>query len=74
MQEETTMSKTQANITNAPDIDRPVCARCGSLMWLARISPDVQGQEWRTLECPVCEVSTEVDASDHRNGVEASRI
>ncbi|KQZ00286.1 hypothetical protein ASD45_04990 [Pseudolabrys sp. Root1462] len=60
------MSKTQTNSTNAPDIDRPICARCGSQMWLARISPAVQGREWRTFECPVCEVSTEADDTDHR--------
>ena len=65
------MSKTQANTTNAPDIDRPACGQCGSQMWLARISPDVKGREWRTFECPVCEVSIEADAAD-RHGAEAA--
>lgn len=60
------MSKTQTNCTNAPEIDRPVCLRCGSQMWLARISPDVGGQEWRTFECPVCEVSADA-APDRRH-------
>ncbi|MCW5689742.1 MAG: hypothetical protein KIT76_14440 [Pseudolabrys sp.] len=68
------MSKTQANDTNAPDIDRPVCARCGSQMWLARISPDVKGQEWRTFECPVCEVSIEAGAGHHHGSPAASRL
>lgn len=63
------MSKTQANTTNATDIDRPVCEHCGSQMWLARISPDVKGREWRTFECPVCEVSTETgDNGRHQSG------
>jgi len=67
------MSKTQANSTNAPEIDRPICARCGSHMWLARISPDVEGREWRTFECPVCEVSTDSDAETRGNPPEIRR-
>jgi hypothetical protein len=26
-------------------------------MWLAWVSPQVRGREWRTFECPVCEIS-----------------
>ena len=68
------MSKTQTNSTNAPEIDRPICARCGSQMWLARISPDVAGQEWRTFECPVCEVSTDAAADRHLEAGAASPL
>ena len=53
------MSQTQSNPTNAESIDRPYCPRCGSKMWLARVSPDEKGHEWRTFECPVCELSQE---------------
>lgn len=36
-------------------------------MWLARVSRDAAGTEYRQFECPVCEVSTrqtnEIDRS-----------
>jgi len=41
---------------NAPDIfDRPVCPRCGGLMWLALIEPDKPDHDRRTFECRECE-------------------
>jgi len=40
-----------------PDIDRPTCAECGTLMWLARVEPDKPGYDKRTFECPVCDRS-----------------
>lgn len=49
------MPVTQANPVQDIQIDRPSCPRCFTHMWLARISPSVNGQEWRTFECPVCD-------------------
>ena len=57
-QQEDCVPTTQINATNLTDIDRPTCRACGSRMWLSRVSPPVDGREWRTFECPVCEVST----------------
>ena len=37
-----------------PLIGRPVCPKCSSLMWLARIMPDELGYDLRTFECPEC--------------------
>jgi hypothetical protein len=42
------------------NIDWPHCIQCGSLMWLARISPDKPHYDRRTFECPVCNHSEEV--------------
>jgi len=52
------MPTKQPSAINEPSIDRPVCERCGSRMWLLKISPDGVGMEMRTFQCPVCEVST----------------
>ncbi len=60
------MPTTQINATNLTDIDRPTCRACGSRMWLSRVSPPVQGHEWRTFECPVCEVSIANDSTPRR--------
>ena len=37
-----------------PLIERPVCPKCSSLMWLARVMPDELGYDLRTFECPEC--------------------
>jgi uncharacterized paraquat-inducible protein A len=34
---------------------RPVCSKCGALMWLIRIEPDQSGCALRTFECPRCQ-------------------
>jgi len=36
-------------------IPRPDCARCGTRMSLARISPNKPGFDQRTFECACCE-------------------
>jgi hypothetical protein len=48
----------QKSESQSDRIDHPECNRCGTKMWLARISPDVAGKEYRMFECPVCEIST----------------
>ena len=58
------MSTTHSSAANALKIDRPTCARCGSSMWLLKISQDGVGTEFRKFECPVCEVSTGDEAVD----------
>lgn len=52
------MPTTQTHRTDSPELDRPTCEQCGSRMWLRRIAHERPGQEFRTFECPVCEVST----------------
>lgn len=37
-------------------------------MWLARVSRDGAGKEYRQFECPVCEVSTR-SANDIEGGI-----
>ena len=52
------MAKQQFTPSNSPRIERPTCAKCGSPMWLARITPsDKPGYDMRTFDCPVCEIS-----------------
>src|SRR5690348_14025504 len=34
---------------------RPVCSKCGALMWLIRIEPHKLGCAQRTYECPRCQ-------------------
>jgi hypothetical protein len=44
--------------SNSPNIERPTCLVCGSLMWLARITPSNKpGYDIRIFDCPVCEIS-----------------
>jgi hypothetical protein len=38
-------------------IDRPICPKCGSQMWLARVTPEGSERENRAFECPVCDIS-----------------
>jgi hypothetical protein len=38
-------------------IGRPLRAKCGTAMMLARIEPDVADYDLRTFECPKCEHS-----------------
>jgi transposase-like protein len=35
-------------------IVRPDCPKCGTKMWLARISPDKVGYYRHSFECPSC--------------------
>jgi hypothetical protein len=35
-------------------IDRPLCTRCISAMWLTQVAPVTSHRERRTFECPVC--------------------
>jgi len=51
------MRETKTDRANACQIERPICARCGSKMWLARVTLAGPQSEFRTFECPVCEVS-----------------
>jgi hypothetical protein len=51
------MSATQVSGHAVAKSDRPTCANCGTLMWLARIAPDKPGFDSRTFECPVCNES-----------------
>ena len=52
------MPHTQTKPSRQSEIDRPLCPQCGSEMWLAHIRPDGPGKEYRTFNCPVCEIST----------------
>ncbi|HWK96416.1 MAG TPA: hypothetical protein VNR39_13435 [Pseudolabrys sp.] len=52
------MPHTQTATNPNSEIDRPRCTECQSAMWLARVSRDGAGKEYRQFECPVCEVST----------------
>lgn len=38
-----------------PNPTRPVCSKCGALMWLIRIEPEKPDCARRTFECPRCE-------------------
>jgi len=44
--------------TDSAEIERPICAVCGSQMWLRKITKNTSDTEARLFECPVCEVST----------------
>ncbi len=50
------MPESQTAPKNWPQIDRPICEKCGSKMWLARISSDGSDREKRTFECPACDI------------------
>jgi tRNA(Ile2) C34 agmatinyltransferase TiaS len=41
-------------------VDRPVCPRCGTHMWLLVIEPDSPGHDRRTFQCPECEYEKSV--------------
>lgn len=53
------MSETRKGPAKSPEIERPTCKECGSRMWLRSIAPAGDSAEYRTFECPVCEVSTD---------------
>jgi ribosomal protein S27AE len=36
-------------------LSQPICPKCGSPMWLARIEPESPDHDKRTFECPQCE-------------------
>ena len=52
--EERTMPLSKIIASKPPLIERPLCPKCSSLMWLARIMPDEAGYDLRTFECPEC--------------------
>ncbi len=52
------MPQTQTASIQNTEIDRPQCPDCQAAMWLACVSRDGVGKEYRKFECPVCEVST----------------
>ena len=66
------MPKIQINSADLSDIDRPTCGICDSRMWLSRVSITAEGPEWRTFECPVCELSTGAKGDGGRNDSDAS--
>ena len=40
---------------HAPNpIQRAICPKCGSLMWLTRIEPYLSDRDMRTFECDGC--------------------
>jgi hypothetical protein len=41
-----------------PAVERPLCAKCGTYMWLSLIEPDKPGHDHRTFECPRCQHET----------------
>jgi predicted RNA-binding Zn-ribbon protein involved in translation (DUF1610 family) len=45
-----------------PDTIRPDCPKCGTVMLLARIMPDIPGHDLRTFECPMCDHSESIVA------------
>ena len=51
------MAQQQSTPSNSPTIERPPCPKCGSLMWLARITPEGPDHDRRTFDCPVCNTS-----------------
>jgi hypothetical protein len=50
-------------------IQRPVCPECDARMMLARITPARKGFDFRTFECPKCELVHEVMVANHAFGV-----
>jgi transposase-like protein len=51
------MAKSEVTSSNSVPIDRPLCPKCGSVMWLVRIEPKGQGIDKQTFGCPVCDIS-----------------
>jgi transposase-like protein len=51
------MAKSQVASSNSVTIDRPLCPKCGSVMWLVRVQAEGQGIDKQTFECPVCDLS-----------------
>jgi hypothetical protein len=43
--------------SHSPTIERPACLICGTLMWLATVTPEGPDTDRRTFECPVCETA-----------------
>jgi hypothetical protein len=54
------MAQQQSTPSQAVALARPACPQCGSLMWLARISPEGPDHDRRTFECPACAISETV--------------
>jgi len=53
------MPTIQFDSANHEEIDRPTCRICGARMWMMScVSRPDKGEECRTFECPVCEIST----------------
>jgi transposase-like protein len=50
-------------------IQRPVCPKCQAHMMLARIMPARTGFDFRTFECPKCELVHEVMVANKAFGV-----
>jgi hypothetical protein len=44
------MAKSQVASSNSVTIDRPLCPKCGSVMWLVRIQPQEQGIDKQTFD------------------------
>ena len=57
------MSRMPADLALTP-IERPRCNRCLTRMMLARISPQPDGSEQRTFECPKCEAVETTTVAD----------
>ena len=55
------MPMSQLGSSNSVTIDRPLCPKCGSVMWLVRIQAEGQGIKKQTFECPVCDLSKNGD-------------
>ena len=45
------------NLSPPSAIDRPTCPKCGELMDLARIEPDLPDHDRRKFECSKCDHS-----------------
>jgi predicted RNA-binding Zn-ribbon protein involved in translation (DUF1610 family) len=44
----------QPSSSYSASIPRPPCPKCGEMMLLSRIEPDVPDHDRRTFECPNC--------------------
>jgi predicted RNA-binding Zn-ribbon protein involved in translation (DUF1610 family) len=66
------MTKHQVVDFSLQDIERPSCPNCGTLMWLARITPDRPHHDKRTFECPVCDHAQDIIVKCER-GLDLSR-
>lgn len=51
------MAESEAASSISVPIDRPLCPKCGSVMWLVRLRPKGQGIYRQTFGCPVCDIS-----------------
>lgn len=48
------MSTYQPATSHSDAIKRPPCSKCGALMVLTRIEPELPGHEQHTFECSAC--------------------